>query len=340
MSFYGLATAITGKRENPLFHCNVLKLNAEETQQSFPRREDPNPPKKDYKQPRLTKEAKFERIPQLSFCENLEPENPEQIKKIAKRFLDTVTQTIKLQRQSKTNPQARIQVIVGQDGRNGMDYYPRKNLRETFARSDPNKVSELLAHCQFHLGSFSVSQLGNPRIKREAQEDTERTQWLAQTKAILDIAQGEDREAILEELKEYARDHAGREMYRFAATNMRFFGFSSTDDSEYDFSYLNWDPEIERAFIDAVRLFYLVIYPKDQRKKATDTLYHMHMKIDDSRHEPFIDVLKTYLLDLLAESEDGKNRISNQENKYFQKQIREYLSQLKPTQQRCRRDLL
>ncbi|MBT6843945.1 MAG: hypothetical protein HOA17_09185 [Candidatus Melainabacteria bacterium] len=158
MSFYGIATAFTGKSPTASFHCNVVKLDTDKT---------PAPSaevlahiaKYPWSQKRLTSEADFEILNEKPPLSNINLDDDSQVREVALKFIATVAKTIELQKQDEDHGSSPVHIIIGQDGRNGHDYYTRKSLRGKFVEAEsPDRIRALIKNCRFHTKNYSSHQ--------------------------------------------------------------------------------------------------------------------------------------------------------------------------------------
>ncbi|MBT6843946.1 MAG: hypothetical protein HOA17_09190 [Candidatus Melainabacteria bacterium] len=105
----------------------------------------------------------------------------------------------------------------------------------------------------------------------------------------------------------------------------RYSSILESDPELNELTYLGWDQKIERSFINGIRYFL--------QKIKKEQPHNCHVKIDQTiSAPPFTDIAKTILLDLLDESEDGKNRIDYSDDEKLKSKIGTDLKRLSSLQ--------
>ena len=152
MDRYAIATSVVGDKASPQFHCNVIKLDGESVKPIGDEREaqisaEPT------KQRRIRSDVDFEHIRELSFDAPIDQAN---MPATAKRFLGIVTEVARLQAAKDDSANTQVPILIGEDGRNGADYYPRQKLFQSFMQAVKADMDEdLLGKVQFHFGFFN-----------------------------------------------------------------------------------------------------------------------------------------------------------------------------------------
>lgn len=291
MVFYGIAAAITGDPNRPQFHCNVLKLDSAKI----------TPLSKEYleklSQPRVIEQVEFEPLPDLSF--RTDPTNindTNALQETAKRFLTVLNEVITLQQQTEY-PEAKVPVAIGDEAANAP--YQTDLLAKTFIQADPTQTRKLLEDCQFQLNSYHFYDNGS--TKTNAEKNDPIINHSRNFLKALNRQNFKQAQHAINKLKEYLlRLFTFLKKGGFEVNpNQRFLWFESAG-----FEPLDQDPCLKHVLIEVVRKV-LSIGPQ-----------YLHIKTDREKRPPFIDVLKTLLLDKYSELiEDHKVRFSDEDDK-------------------------
>jgi hypothetical protein len=301
MGFRGVATALVGPKENPRIIANTYHLKAWSAR-------NPTCSNIRFAQERLIRDCDFEHLHNINKDLN--------DKDFAKEFLQIINDVAQMQQEDDENARSPLAFVLGFDNRNGSHYYPVWDLVKEFYRANKIELDKLIDLTQMFYGAFT--EFGKKANLKKRFLTSEQIEFLNSRKNKLN-----DPEALAA-LCLFAIELAddSKVLMAFMNSNPRFVGMPS---NKQDFEFLSWHPEIERAFIDRIRVNYMLAYPKEARIRMSPAkMYHIHFKYDDKREEPFSHVVQTMLLDQLAESEDGKNRICPRDSQKLKSRFRKW----------------
>jgi hypothetical protein len=174
-----------------------------------------------------------------------------------------------------------------------------------------------------HSGIFARRSPGaKPQVQSEEDDlfTKEGIQWRQAFLDNQDPNEADDRSSFLTDLVNFAKHDAIKMAYHFVesiqGTN-RFLGF---DLEPYRFAYLSLDPSIERAFIDQLCSISSIHRKEGQ---VVPPPHALAIKIDAEPAPPFLDVVKTLLLDQFSATEDKLDRITKKYHDFFKLRIKQ-----------------
>lgn len=309
MIFYGIATAITGDSSYPRFHCNVLKLDSAKI---TPRKRA----LRGLSQPRIIEQVRFEPVQDLCFTTgptNINDSNV--LQEVAKKFLTVLTEVTRLQKQTEF-PDTKVSIAIGDEKARAP--YPIGLLIKAFIQVNPTAVKDLLQRCQFQLNSYSrednSSMTDNPAPGKNDPLVfySEKFLELINRKNLKSRVKCRRAQPIIKNLKNSLLKILTLAKASGLGINIdqRFVYFESAG-----FEPLGQHPSLKRALIEAVRKVFS-IGPQ-----------HIHIKTDKEKRPPFIDVLKTLLLDKYSERyDDGIVRFDTDDNNLVSNTINKFIS--------------